>query len=178
MAELTLEQRLQAIEDQLEIYRLIASHPPSADTGADFYTQQVYTPDGVFDLGDELGRARGNLAIAAITRTPGHQQAIAGGLIHFTGLPIIELEGDTANVTSYLQIITPDSHGEPRELPNHGITNGFRIHGVWANRWSLVRTSEGWKINNRSLRLLDGSSAGREILEKALERYRSDDAPD
>ncbi|NPT59287.1 nuclear transport factor 2 family protein [Paraburkholderia elongata] len=177
MTELNLEQRLRAIEDQLEIYRLIASHPPSADTGADFYTRQVYTADGVFDLGDELEGARGNLAVAAITKTPGHQQAIASGLIHFTGLPIIELEGDTAYVTSYLQIITPDSHGEPRELPNHGVTNGFRIHGVWANRWSLVRTSEGWKINNRSLRLLDGSSAGREILEKALERYQSNDAP-
>jgi hypothetical protein len=30
----TLEQRLRAIEDRLEIYNLIATHPPSADTGA------------------------------------------------------------------------------------------------------------------------------------------------
>jgi hypothetical protein len=31
----TLEQRIRAVEDQLEIYNLIAGHPPSADTGAD-----------------------------------------------------------------------------------------------------------------------------------------------
>src|SRR6266702_474057 len=175
MAEKDLEQRLQAIEDQLEIYRLIASHPPSADTGADFYTRQVYTTDGVFDLGDELEGAHGNLAIAAITKTPGHQRAIASGLIHFVGLPLIELQGDAAYVTSYLQILTPDPFGEPHEVPNHGVTHGYRIHGVWVSRWSLVRTSEGWKINNRSLRLLDDSRAGREILEKALERYRTND---
>ncbi len=29
--------RIRAIEDRLEIYNLIASHPPSADTGADYY---------------------------------------------------------------------------------------------------------------------------------------------
>jgi len=33
----TLEERLRAIEDRLEIYNLIASHPPSADTGADYF---------------------------------------------------------------------------------------------------------------------------------------------
>ena len=176
MTELSVEQRLRAIEDQLEIYALIASHPPSADTGADFYTRQVYTEDGVFDLGDEMEGARGNLAVAAITKTAGHQRAIASGLIHFTGLPFIELQGDVAYVTSYLQILTPDPLGEPRELPNHGVTSGYRIHGVWANRWYLVRTAGGWKIKNRSLRLLNGSAAGREILEQALERYRASDA--
>ena len=30
----TLEQRLRLIEDRFEILNLIASHPPSADTGA------------------------------------------------------------------------------------------------------------------------------------------------
>ena len=43
-----LENRLRAIEDRFEIYNLIASHPPSADTGADYYTRSVYTEDGVF----------------------------------------------------------------------------------------------------------------------------------
>jgi hypothetical protein len=30
----TLEQRVRMIEDRLEIYNLIASHPPSADTAS------------------------------------------------------------------------------------------------------------------------------------------------
>ena len=41
----TLEQRLRVIEDRLEIYNLIASHPPSADTGATDYTASVWTED-------------------------------------------------------------------------------------------------------------------------------------
>src|SRR5436190_1407147 len=34
-ANRTLEDRIRAIEDRLEIYNLIASHPPSADTAPD-----------------------------------------------------------------------------------------------------------------------------------------------
>jgi len=49
-----LEQRIRAIEDRLEIYNLIAGHPPSADTGADYYAEAVYTEDGVFDRGADL----------------------------------------------------------------------------------------------------------------------------
>jgi len=37
----TLEERLRLIEDRFEIYNLIASHPPSADTGASNYTASV-----------------------------------------------------------------------------------------------------------------------------------------
>ena len=50
----TLEQRIRAIEDRLEIYNLIAGHPPSADTGADYYAEAVYTDDGEFDRGAGL----------------------------------------------------------------------------------------------------------------------------
>src|SRR5262249_22924388 len=129
-----LEQRLRAIEDRLEILNLIASHPPSADTGADYYTVQVYTEDGVFDRGESLMGAKGNREVAAIMQTPGHQAAIAGGLAHFAGLPHIAIDGDEAVVTSYLQILTPQKTGEAVEVPNHGASKGFRIHRVGANR--------------------------------------------
>ncbi len=164
----SLDARLREIEDRLEIYNLIASHPPSADTGADYYTSAVYTEDGVFDRGEGLEGAVGNEAIAAMTLSPGHQQAIQGGLAHFAGLPHIVVEGDVAHVTSYLQILHPDALGDDRELPNHGSSPGFRIHRVVANRWTLTRTPEGWKIKSRKLRPLDGSRPAREILEQAL----------
>jgi hypothetical protein len=35
----SLEDRLRANEDRLAIYTLIASHPPSADTAAAYYTR-------------------------------------------------------------------------------------------------------------------------------------------
>jgi hypothetical protein len=165
-----IEIRLRAIEDRLEIYNLIASHPPSADTGADYFTRSAYTADGVIDLGGGK-TAEGNEAVAAMVKTPGHQAAIAGGLAHFCGLPRIEINGDTAMVTSYLQIITPHPTAERHEVPNHGISNGFRIHRVGANRWDLVRTPDGWKIRRRTLRPLDGSEPAREVLRHALRSY-------
>jgi hypothetical protein len=167
----SIEQRLRAIEDRLEILNLIASHPPSADTGADYYTVQVYADDGVFDRGETLPGGKGNTAIAAGMKSPGHQAAIAGGLAHFAGLPHIAVDGDEAVVTSYLQILTPQKSGEPVEVPNHGASTGFRIHRVAANRWELARTAQGWKIKRRTLRPLDGSEPARQILRRALESY-------
>jgi len=168
----SLEARLRDIEDRFEIYNLIASHPPSADTGGDYYTAQVYTEDGVFDRGEGLSGAVGNTEIAAITQTPGHQEAIASGLAHFSGLPYIELDGDAAYVTSYLQILHPDGHYGERELANHGSSPGFRIHRMVANRWVLTRTPDGWKIKTRKIRPIDGSQPARDILMQAIESYR------
>lgn len=167
--QLVLEARLRAIEDRLAIYNLIAGHPPSADTGADTYAAAVYAEDGVFDRGEGLLGASGRAAIAAILVTPEHQAAIHGGIAHFAGLPHVRLDGDTAVVTSYLQIIVPETEGEAREVPNHGASKGFRIHRVVANRWELARNRDGWKITRRTLRPLDGSEPARRILRQALE---------
>ena len=89
-----LEARLQAIEDRLDIFHLIASHPPAADTGSDSYYRNAFMPDGMVDLGNKT--AAGNEAIAAVVKKPEHQAAIAGGLCHFAGLPRVELNGDSA----------------------------------------------------------------------------------
>jgi hypothetical protein len=168
----TLEERIKAIEDRLEIYNLIAGHPPSADTGADYYAEAVYTEDGVFDRGADLSGATGNKAIASSLKSPGHQAAIAGGLAHFTGLPYIEIDGDNAIVTSYLQILAPHKSGVAIDVPNHGSSRGYHIHRVVTNRWELVRTADGWKIKRRTIRLVDGTEPSREILRGALASYR------
>jgi hypothetical protein len=112
----TLEDRLRAIEDRLEIYNLIASHPPSADIGAAHFTRSAFSDDGVIDLGGGK-TATGSEAIAQLAQTPGHKDAIAGGLAHFAGLPRIDIEGDRAVVTSYLQILTPHPTAEPSRCP-------------------------------------------------------------
>lgn len=167
----SLERRLRTIEDRLEIYNLIAGHPPSADTGAAAYAEAVYSEDGVFDRGPGLTSATGNKTIGAMLQSPDHRAAIAGGLAHFTGLPHITIDGDTAVVISYLQILTPNKSGEPIAVPNHGSSRGYHIHRVVTNRWDLVRTASGWKIKRRTLRLVDGSEGSRELLRGASNRH-------
>jgi SnoaL-like domain len=151
VADSTLEDRLRAVEDKLAIMHLIASHPPAADSGSDSFYRDAFTADGVVDLGGGK-TADGNTAIAAMVKTPEYQAAITGGLSHFPGLPRIEFDGDDATAISYLQIITPDKDGTPRELSGHGVSGGFRIHRVGANRWELKRTAEGWKVTRRTVR--------------------------
>jgi len=45
----SLEDRIRAIEDRLEIYNLIASHPPSADTAGRDHIAACWVEDGVFE---------------------------------------------------------------------------------------------------------------------------------
>src|SRR5215831_14355759 len=164
----SLEDRIRAIEDRLEIYNLIASHPPSADTGGSEHIAACWVEDGVFDRGETLSSPRGRDTLAKQVQSPEHQAAIAGGLAHFTGLPHVEINGDTAIVTSYLQILVPQTQGDPVAVPNHGSGKGFRVHRMTANRWELVRTAQGWKFKHRALRQLDGSEPARKILRGAL----------
>jgi hypothetical protein len=165
-ANRSLEERMRAIEDRLEIYNIIASHPPSADTGGNEHISASWVEDGVFDRGDPP--SRGRAAIAEEVLSPDHQAAIARGLAHFTGLPHVAISGDTAVVTSYLQVVVPQPQGDPVDVPNHGSSKGFRIHRMTANRWELVRTPQGWKIKQRTLRQLDGSEPARKILRQAI----------
>lgn len=163
-----MEHRLRLVEDKLAIYELIASHPPSADTGAAAYTRSVYAEDGIFDRGPNLDGASGAADIAAFITRPEHRRAIAGGLAHFSGLPLVDLRGDLAIVTSYLMIVHLDHEGMPRELPNHGMSLGYRIHRTVVNRWELERRDGRWIIVRRTLIPVDGSWPHQRLLREGL----------
>src|SRR5262245_61378991 len=163
----TIEDRIRAIEDRLEIYNLIASHPLSADTAAQPYIQSIFLEDATLDLGGAK-RADGNQAISHIVTRPEHGQAIKGGLAHFAGLPHVTIDGDRAVVTSYLQILAPHPTDDEIEVPGHGASRGYRIHRVGANRWEFERTAQGWKIKRRTYRTLDGSEPALDILRQAV----------
>jgi len=165
----TLEERIQAIEDRLEIYNLIAAHPPSADTGSGEFAAACWAEDGVFDQGGTLraGREIANFA------SPAFQEAMRQGIAHFAGLPHVRVTGDTAVVTSYLQVLAPDHAAQPDPLSAHPPpqgAQGYRVHRLSANRWDLRRTPDGWKIVRRTLRLIEGKDASREVLKSALDR--------
>lgn len=171
MEETMLEARLRMVEDKLEIYDIIAAHPPSADLGYDDGAAATFVDDGLFDFAE--GRsAAGKAAIGAVVASAAHHQAIAGGLAHFAGLPLVLLAGDVAYATSYLQIITPDREAAEKALPNHGRSSGYRIHRTVVNRWTLVRTPDGWRVTTRRVRPLDGTLPAREMLAQATEDAR------
>ena len=78
-ARRTSEDRLRAIEDRLEIYNLIASHPPTADTGAGGHARTMYAEDAIVDLGGPK-TATGSDAIA-VNQGHGLRRAITARLV-------------------------------------------------------------------------------------------------
>ncbi|ANH67467.1 nuclear transport factor 2 family protein [Mitsuaria sp. 7] len=169
-ATVSLEQRLAAMEDRLAIYNLIASHPLSADTGHGPFFPEVYTEDAVFDRGSAAPGAVGREQLVALVESAAHKQAIAGGLAHFGNLPYVELDGDTARVTSYLMLIRFQGDSPETELANHGLSRGHQVFRVLVNRWLVVRTAHGWRIKSRTLHPMDGSEPAQALLQEVVVR--------
>ena len=65
----SLEDRIRAIEDRLEIYNLIASHPPSADTAGKDHIAASWVEDGVSGVANRPDQA---VHVLPGTRPGGH----------------------------------------------------------------------------------------------------------
>jgi SnoaL-like domain len=164
----SIEERLQEVEDRLAILNLIAGHPPGADSASTQYSASYWLEGGVFDRGppfDELMPSSG----AARGPSPEFQEAIGQGICHFAGPPYIELHGDSATVTGYLQILAFNPSADEFTLSAHGTSRGFRVHRLSAGRWDLVRTKEGWRVERRTIRSMDTPEA-RALLRGVAER--------
>ena len=163
----SLEERLQNVEDRLAILNLVAGHPPGADSASDEYAGSYWLEDGVFDrgapFGEQSGRGSGTMS------QPPFQEAIRQGICHFAGPPYIEIDGDTAIATSYLQILAANPFGEEFTLSAHGTGKGYRVHRLTASRWDFVRTADGWKVKRRTLRPMTTPEA-RALLRGVAER--------
>ena len=162
----SIEDRLRAIEDRLEIINLIAGHPPGADSASPEYAASFWAEDGVIDMG---AGEKPYDTMLDILRSPGFKTAQTQGICHFAGLPHVEVDGDTAVATSYLQILAADPKGEPFELSAHGTSKGFRVLRLSANRWELVRGKDGWLIKSRTWRGMDHAES-RTLLAKTAKK--------
>jgi hypothetical protein len=131
--------------------------------------------DSIVDRGPLFEVAGGVESISASLQRPEHRQAIDSGMAHFAGLPLIDLRGDFATVTSYLLIAHVDHQGRPRHLPNHGMSPGYRVHRIVVNRWDLVRCGGRWMIAKRTLLPIDGSRESLALLRRGLDDQVSTD---
>jgi hypothetical protein len=83
---------------------------------------------------------------------------IHSGAAHLQGLPHIEVNGDSAVVTAYSQLV----------LREEG-SDSYRIWRTGVNRWEFCRTAEGWQVTQRINRQLDGGAEVRELLRDAID---------
>jgi hypothetical protein len=151
------------LEDRMEIQQLIMSYPLAIDSGAAEFAESLWTVDGVFDRGPadadkhsgEYQDSYGLEMIVAELNSPELQSTREGGLCHVMSAPHVTINGDEAVAVGYTLLIRRDGKEFPIRRPT-------------ANRWDLIRTGNGWRIKRRTLRLIDGSTAARELLESNL----------
>jgi ketosteroid isomerase-like protein len=159
--------RITAAEDQLEILTLLSGSAFSSDVASEAYWTKMFTEDAVFDR--TLGmQNKGRDEILKIINDPGQKEAIKGGMTHLAMLPHITLKGDSAIATGYLLIVMPDTAASHVNLPGKGASPGFSIYQLTVNRWELLRTTEGWKVTQRTVRPIT-SNDSRAIVGHAIE---------
>ena len=145
-----VEIRVQSIEDELAIQRLIASYGPTVDSGQSQAAAELWKADGTYDVGG-MGASVGTSAIEALFEGEQHQGLIRGGAGHVLNQPWVRVEQDSATAIGYSVVFKWDGAA-------------FVVFRVSANKWELERSPAGWKIVRRTNRLLNGAEEARLLL--------------
>lgn len=148
-----LEARVRLLEDHVAIYQLMMGYGPAVDAGEADLAASRWTVDGVYDA--QVGAWSGRGAIADMVHGDMHQGIMRGGSAHVTMMPYLVIDGDRAVATAYAQLCRADGEN-------------FRVWRVTATRWELVRTAEGWQVEHRVNRVLDGDEAARALLRRGV----------
>ena len=161
--------RVQRLEDEQAIARLIASYGPLVDAGRADDVAELWATDGVYDVEGWLMRSRED--VRAMVNSDQHQGLVKHGCVHFHSPAVVYVDGDSAVATCETLLVLRRGRGEE--------TKGFSVLRGGATRIRLIRDSEsphGWSIAERVTHLLDGSDEGRDLLAQARPPRRSENA--
>ncbi|MEW6645244.1 MAG: nuclear transport factor 2 family protein [Pseudomonadota bacterium] len=153
----SLESRIRSLEDQVAIYQLLARYAPSVDSRSKASTAALWTADGSYDYGG--APLAGAIAVGGLVDQEPHVGYVAKGSAHAIGMPLVQIDGDRAVATGYSQLYVKQE-------------DGWKVERASANRWELVRTTNGWRVHQRINRMLDGSAEGRELLSQGIGETR------
>jgi uncharacterized protein (TIGR02246 family) len=148
-----LERRLQAVEDELAIHRLIVRYGLAVDTGDAARTAAVFDEDGVYDA--DVRFMRGRAEVADMVRSDRHQ-AMVGRCAHQIGPALVRVDGDRAVALGYSRVYL---RGD----------DGIAVYRVSMNRWELERRAGAWLIARRVTRILGHEEATRIFAEGLAE---------
>lgn len=148
-----LERRVADLEDRLAIMQLIASYGPAVDSMDRAAIAGMWTEAGSYDYGGPP--LHGRDGVADLVDLDTHRAYVEAGASHLLSAPRIALQGDRAVAVNYSQVFVKDD-----ALPG----GGWRADRTCANRWELVRTPDGWQVESRINRLLDGTQDARDLL--------------
>lgn len=150
-----LEQRLEALEDERAIARLIGSYGPLVESGDADVVAALWAPDGTYDV--EGWQMSGRDEVAAMVRSDAHQGLIANGCCHFFGPPVITVDGDDGVAVCQSTLLV-----RSREA------RGYQVARAGVHLIRLRRGGAGWEIMSRTARQLDGGSAALDLVRAGL----------
>ena len=87
-----LQRRLERIEEERAIERVIASYGPLVDAGEAEAAADLWATDGSYDVEGWPMRSRED--VAAMVRSDAHQGLIGRGCTHFLGPAVVTVDGD------------------------------------------------------------------------------------
>ena len=150
----SIEGRVRRLEDILQIQQLLSKYGPSADCCDLASLDSIWAEDAIYDV-DGLGEFVGRKGLHEAYAGTFHQTMIATGCAHISTAPYIVLDGDCASATHHAMLF------EHRD-------GQFLLTRLSASRWLLRRTRDGWEVERRINRLLNGDPAARALF-SALE---------
>lgn len=138
-----LTQRLQTVEDELAIHRLIVTYGFAVDTGDADATAALFAEDAVYDI--DVLHMDGREAVREMVRSERHQ-ALLPNCAHTMGPLTVHVDGDKATAVGYSRLY----------LRSEDSIDLWRLS---FNRWELVRRDGKWFIFRRATRVLGHEDA-------------------
>lgn len=150
--------RVQRLEDERAITRVLTRYGFAVDIGDADATAALYTDDTVIDLG-LTSQFRGTEGARQLVLDERHQ-AIVGRCAHTMGPFVVDIDvdGDRATATGYVRVYISD---EDMRNP--------RLWRIGYTKLELVRDGATWRIATRLSRSL-GAEAGAELLRDGLDQ--------
>ena len=151
-----LSTRLQRVQDELAVTRLLTSYGFAVDGDDADGCADLYADDAVITLDDAV-TLTGREQIRSIVTSDAHQ-AVLPHCAHVMGPFAVEVSGDHAAATGYMTIYTLK-------------TGVRRIWRQGLSRFELSRQPAGWRIDRReswSIGRPEGQTLAREALRTEL----------
>ncbi|WP_255799518.1 nuclear transport factor 2 family protein [Mycobacteroides abscessus] len=164
-----LQARLQQLEDERDINRLIASYGPCVDAGNADRAAELWTRDGSYDVEGWHMATRAD--VHAMVSSSSHHELVAGGCCHFLGPTVVTVTGDHAVALCESLVLLRGDQPSPNRLDREAWRGAPTEYVVWratANHFMLQRLDGRWRITARTSRLLDGSPAAHSLLNAGI----------
>lgn len=158
-----LERRLDRVEDELAIHRLIVRYGLAVDAGEAEAAMELFTKDTLYEVnnvgmgtdgGGQTLVMRGRGAVGEMVRGEAHQKLLPNAA-HTIGPAVVNVDGDKATATGYTRIY-------------HRENDDFRMFRMAVNHWELVKEDGRWWVHRRYSQVL-GDKDVQDLMRKALD---------